>query len=157
MDSIELHRRFHVWDKDSTAEPVRWWPRYADGLLAWSDILQRRRVVILAEAGSGKSVELERQADLLTRQGKLAFHATLQEVAQAGLDDALGIAGSARLQQWRECDEPAWFFIDSIDEAKLEKIRLDNALRKIADGILGHEDRAFIVLSGPTHGVGVRT
>ncbi|BBA45237.1 TPA: hypothetical protein ACK3Q6_006452 [Burkholderia cepacia] len=148
MDSIELRRRFHIWDKDSTAELVRWWPWYVDGLLAWSDILRRRRVVILAEAGSGKSVELERQADLLTRQGKLAFRATLQEVAQAGLDDALGIANSARLQQWRECDDPAWFFIDSIDEAKLEKIRLDNALRKIADGILGHEDRAFIVLSG---------
>ena len=148
MESIELHRRFHVWDKDSASEPVYWWPGYSDHLLAWSDLHKRRRVVILAEAGSGKSVELERQADLLTAQGKFAFYTTLQEVAQKGLDDAMSTASRAQLQRWRESGEPAWFFIDSIDEAKFEKIRLDQALRKIADGMHGNEDRAFIVLSG---------
>ncbi|MCO1348068.1 hypothetical protein L0Z31_11340 (plasmid) [Burkholderia vietnamiensis] len=148
IETIELHRRFHVWDKDSAAEPVYWWPGYSDRLLTWGDLHKRRRVVILAEAGSGKTVELKRQADLLAGQEKFAFHTTLQEVARAGLDDALGKASSARLRQWRESDQAAWLFIDSIDEAKLEKIRLDQALRQIADGIQGHEDRAFIVLSG---------
>ena len=33
-----------------------------DGAKSWDDLLKRRRVVILAEAGSGKSEELKGQA-----------------------------------------------------------------------------------------------
>lgn len=33
METVELHRRFHVWDRDFAAEPVYWWPGYADHVL----------------------------------------------------------------------------------------------------------------------------
>ena len=42
----------------------------------------------------------------------------------------------------------AWFFLDSVDEAKDRNVPLKQALRQIARGIQGYEDRARIVLSG---------
>ncbi|MGY6257318.1 hypothetical protein ACXIVK_28055 [Paraburkholderia caledonica] len=147
-NTIELHRRFHVWEKHSEAEPEYWWPGFEDHLIPWTDLHSRRRVVILAEAGSGKTVELRRQTDLLRGQGSFAFYATLKDVARDGLDDVITNAERTQLQQWRDGDEPAWIFVDSIDEAKEDKIRLGQALRQIAKAISGHEHRAFIVLSG---------
>jgi hypothetical protein len=52
------------------------------------------------------------------------------------------------LNAWRDSNEPEWLFIDSIDEAKLDNIRLQRALRQIAEGIAGGESRAHIALSG---------
>jgi len=50
---------------------------------------------------------------------------------------------------WRErSDESAWFFVDSVDEAKVSGVRLDKALRRIADGFAGGERRARVILSG---------
>ncbi|MFT0171489.1 hypothetical protein ACLKMY_21175 [Paraburkholderia mimosarum] len=147
-NTVELHRRFHAWDKDSSAEPRYSWPGFEEHLLAWQDLHKRRRVVILAEAGSGKTVELRRQAEVLKGQGAFAFYATLKDVARDGLDDVVSDTDRNQLRLWRDGDAPAWFFIDSIDEAKDEKVRLEQALRQIAKAISGHDDRAFIVLSG---------
>ncbi len=114
----------------------------------WPDLLAKRRVVILAEAGSGKTEELTAQACLQTAAGKFAFYATVQDVGRDGLESALRPVGRARLNAWRSSSESGWFFIDSIDEAKLDNIRLERALRQIASGIVGAEGRAHIVLSG---------
>lgn len=117
-------------------------------MLGWPELLAKRRVVILAEAGSGKTEELTEQARLQTSAGKFAFYATVQDVGRDGLENALRPADRERLNAWRSGDEPGWFFIDSIDEAKLDNIRLERALRQIANGIAGREGRAHIVLSG---------
>ncbi len=50
----------------------------------WPDLLELRRVVILAEAGSGKSTEFKTQCATLKAAGKFAFLASVQDVAQAG-------------------------------------------------------------------------
>lgn len=149
MRTIPLNRRFVEW-RDEAVEPSALWWRFAlsDSLLKWSDLQARRRVVLLAEAGSGKTVELAYQAKQLSADGKFAFYATVQDVGHEGLDGALRSIDQKRLYTWRESDQPAWFFIDSIDEAKLDNIRLDKALRQLANGIDGQEHRAFIVLSG---------
>ena len=42
----------------------------------------------------------------------------------------------------------AWFFIDLVDEAKLDGIRLDQACRELAAGVHGAEARSSIILSG---------
>ena len=118
------------------------------GALTWEDLLAKRRVVILAEAGSGKSTELAEQERLSTIAGRYAFGATMQDVGRRGLHGALGHAASQRLEQWRTSDQPAWFFFDSVDEAKASDVRLDDPLREIANGIDGAASRAHIILSG---------
>lgn len=151
MTTVALDRRFYEWrgDVDGLVHS-----RYSaatdfpDGLLGWTDLLTKRRVVILAEAGSGKTEELKEQARLQAAAGEFAFYATVQDVGRVGLENALRLADQERLADWRCSSKPAWFFIDSIDEAKLDSIRLERALRQIAIGLAGGAARAHVVLSG---------
>lgn len=151
MATVPLDRQFHEWRKDAD-ELVHSWYRadvgLSNGMLGWSELLAKRRVVILAEAGSGKTEELTEQSRLQTAAGKFAFYATVQDVGRDGLDKAMRPADRLRLDAWRKSSESGWFFIDSIDEAKLDNIHLERALRQIAEGIAGNEGRAHIVLSG---------
>lgn len=84
-------------------------------------------MIILAEAGSGKSIELEEQARALITAGECAFHATVKNVASYGLATAIGRPAAARLAEWQLGNRIAWFLIDSVDEAKLDHIRLRQA------------------------------
>ncbi len=151
MTTVPLDRRFYEWREDVDGLAHSWYRAAAglsDGMLEWSDLLAKRRVVILAEAGSGKTEELTEQSRLQTAAGKFAFYATVQDVGRDGLDTAIRPADRLRLDAWRKSSESGWFFIDSIDEAKIDNIRLERALRQIAEGIAGNEGRAHIVLSG---------
>lgn len=151
MATIRLNRQFYEWknDTDRLAQSrYRVAAGLSDGLLNWSDLIEKRRVVILAEAGSGKTEELTEQARQQTAAGRFAIYATVQDVGRDGLDKALRLTDRQRLHDWRNSTEPGWFFLDSIDEAKLDNIRLERALRQIAEAIAGGESRAHIVLSG---------
>jgi hypothetical protein len=148
MAFVALDRRFVIWDEKDVDAPTRLSVRELDEEgKTWEELRTHRRVVVLAEAGSGKTEEMRAQARDLTAQGVFAFHAALEDVACNGFDDALS-AERERLGCWRESALPAYFFIDSIDEAKLEGIRLGTALRKLADGIRRAPRRAYVVLSG---------
>jgi hypothetical protein len=150
MPTIPLNRQFYEW-KAGESDLL---PRYralaglSKGLLYWQDLLAKKRVVILAEAGSGKTEELKEQARLQTVAGKFSVYATVQDVGRDGLAPALKSCDQNRLSTWQQSNEPGWFFIDSIDEAKLERIQLETALRKLANSINGAQGRAHIVLSG---------
>ena len=149
MSTIPLNRRFYEWrESDLDLSSYRAAADLFDGLLGWPELLAKRRVVVLAEAGSGKTEELTEQARLQSAAGKFAFYATVQDVGRDGLDKALRPSVRERLRAWRASKDPGWFFIDSIDEAKLDNIRLERALRQLAEGIAGAEGRAHIVLSG---------
>ncbi len=149
MTTIPLDRRFYDWSEDGLDRSrYREAAGLSDDLLGWDELLAKRRVVILAEAGSGKTEELREQARLQLAAGKFAFYATVQDVGRGGLESALPPAHRRSLHDWRASNEPGWFFVDSIDEAKLDNIRLDRALRQLADGITGAEGRAHVVLSG---------
>ena len=76
------------------------------------------------------------------------FYATVEDVGRAGLDGALRAAERERLKVWRASDRDAFFFIDSVDEAKNSGVKLRTVVRNIADGIAGCERRAHIILSG---------
>jgi hypothetical protein len=146
---IALNRRFDEWrEQDPPNSDLR--PPFGrpGGALGWDYLLAKRRVVLLAEAGSGKTVEMAEQARLQTEAGRFAFYATVEDVGHDGLESALRAADRTRLATWRTSNEAAWFFIDSVDEAKLIGVRLEKALRRLGDGIVGAERRAHIVLSG---------
>ncbi len=46
----------------------------------WDELLQKRRVVILAEAGSGKSTEMAERARIIDSRGCYGFPASLEDV-----------------------------------------------------------------------------
>src|SRR4051794_23921524 len=93
-DIINLDRQFVRFRSEEPRDEDML--RYIDALdssLMWTDLLTHRRVVVLAEAGSGKSTELSRQADLLRSSGKRCFLLTLQNVARrGGVEQAMGTA-----------------------------------------------------------------
>jgi hypothetical protein len=147
--AIELDRRFVECREDEQSDPdlVARYGR-TDGTLGWPDLLTRRRVVFLAEAGSGKTTEMSARAHEQADAGHYAFYATVEDVGRKGLEAALRPADRAALATWHSSDKEGWFFIDSVDEAKQSGVKLRAAFRAVAEAIAGAERRAHVVLSG---------
>ena len=146
---ISLDRRFEEWSETEASDPElrsRWGFKHKDQ--SWDDLLLKQRLVILAEAGSGKSEELKLQAARKIAAGEFAFNATVHDVGQKGLGNALHPRDRGKLDTWQHSDRVAWFFIDSVDEAKFDGVRLDQACRELASVIHGAEARAHVILSG---------
>ena len=113
MTTVALDRRFYEWREDADGlahSPYRAAAGLSDGMLGWPDLLAKRRVVILAEAGSGKTEELTEQTCLQTAAGKFAFYATVQDVGRDGLESALRPAHRARMKPRRYNTQNGWFF-----------------------------------------------
>ena len=98
MTTVALDRRFYEWREDADGlanSQYRAAAGLSDGMLGWPVLLAKRRVVILAEAGSGKTEELTEQARMQAAAGKFAFYATVQDVGRDGLESALRPADRA--------------------------------------------------------------
>ncbi|HEU5400209.1 MAG TPA: hypothetical protein VFU86_02560, partial [Terriglobales bacterium] len=147
MSFVELDRAFFPWSEDRP--PGDWFllQRFG-GSQNWSQLLKLQRVIVLAEAGSGKSDELEAQAKAQRKAGRSAFYVTVQDVARSGLPAALSYRDRELFAAWKKSEDPAWFFVDSVDELKLDGMRLETALKELSDAIEGAAFRANILLSG---------
>jgi hypothetical protein len=149
MAHIGLDRQLFPWEEGELSDPdaVLRLGRSAD-LLSWGRVSARRRVVIVAEAGSGKTAEMREQARLRKEAGQFAFYATVGGVGEDGLENSLESEDRTRLVSWRDkSTESAWFFADSVDEAKRRGIRFEKAIRRIADGLGAGLRRAYVILS----------
>lgn len=113
----------------------------------WDDMDHEFRCVILAEAGAGKTEELRQRASVLTSQGKPAFFICIEDI-EADFYQAFEIGEEAQFQAWLQSTDEAWFFLDSVDEARLENPRaFEKALRRFANAIKKGAHRAHIYLS----------
>jgi hypothetical protein len=113
----------------------------------WDDMDREFRCVILAEAGAGKTEELRQRASVLASQGKLAFFIRIEDI-EANFYQAFEIGEEVQFQAWLKSTEEAWFFLDSVDEARLENPRIfEKAIRRFATGIKGVAHRAHVYLS----------
>src|SRR5467141_1226231 len=102
MTIIHLDRRFIVWSETKGTDPELLSYFDATGhTLRWEELLEKHRVVVLAEAGSGKTAELEEQARLTAAQDRFTFQATVQNVGVKGLEVALGSLSARQLEDWR--------------------------------------------------------
>jgi len=89
---IELDRRFRLLDQQEMRD-VEIWRSYPEALFddfpGWSGILEQDRVVVLAEAGSGKTRELKEQQSRLVSDGKAAFYLALESLGHQSFPDLL--------------------------------------------------------------------
>ena len=95
MPTIPLDRRFLGWSKElenTDPDAILRFGRSTD-LSDWADISERRRLVILAEAGAGKTEEMREQARWRIEAGQFAFFATVEDVAADGLEGAAADRG----------------------------------------------------------------
>ena len=151
MNFIDLERRFHVLTgtelEDLEALVSR--SEHRSGLdIGWPDLLDDSRVVLLAEAGSGKTVEMRKQVERLVGEGKYAFFLALDFLDRDPVSDCLSPDETRRFEAWKKDREaPAWFFLDAVDELKLTQGKLDRALRRLSKDLDGHLHHTRIIIS----------
>ncbi|NUW73143.1 hypothetical protein HOP38_11485 [Vibrio mediterranei] len=113
----------------------------------WKSILNQYRTVILAEAGAGKTVELMEMASKLSNEGKPSFFIRIEDIDR-NFDDAFEIGDEDEFEDWLSSNDEAWFFLDSVDEAKLAHPRaFEKAIKRFAKGIEKGAKRAHIYIS----------
>ena len=148
---VDLQRRFCPLDKAELedVEQLSLADKYGFGTsVGWNELLKHARVVLLAEAGSGKTKEMDQQVKRLVGAGQFALFIPLEGLAKEPLSGLLEPPAAEMLEEWcTKPDAPGWFFLDSVDELKLTDGKFDRALLRLAQQLHGHTDRARVLVS----------
>ncbi|WBF66049.1 hypothetical protein LN040_09920 [Desulfovibrio subterraneus] len=149
---VNLHRRFHFLTEEALADPdhlVMLSEHDLGGSVGWAEVLELPRAVVLAEAGSGKTREMQEQAARLASEGKFAFFFPLEQLATETNDE---LTDSIQLTSWAaEANSSAWFFLDAVDELKMSDIKFERALQRLARIIGSNFRRAHVLISSRPH------
>ena len=150
---VPLVRRFcpiAASDSDSDEQDVRAFLGSA-GHKTWPELDKGYRTVILAEAGAGKTFEMQTHAKYLAQQGLPAFFIRIEDIDVA-FEEAFEVGTAESLAQWLDSQAEAWFFLDSIDEARLDNpTTFAKAIRRFATRIKGAQQRAHVCISSRPH------
>ncbi len=149
---IELHRTFHELSKHSSENDdidiIRAF--HFDERLRWPNLIKEYRLIILSEAGSGKTAEIQNVARTLREQGKPAFFLRLEHIPR-DFEDAFEIGTYETFEEWLASGEEGWLLLDSVDEARLRNPGdFELAIRKLSRQISTAKDRTHIVITGRT-------
>lgn len=148
---IDVQRRFHELTDSELGDTELLGALSDDEFgpsIGWSELLQCARVVMLAEAGAGKTIEMREQERRLVGQDRFAFFVPLESLDQNSLVDLLSVAEEKRFERWKaDGQKPAWFFLDAVDELRLTEGKLDRALNRLSKAVNGHLDRARVIIS----------
>lgn len=114
----------------------------------WKTLLQSKRILIISEAGSGKTYECEHQCKRLWDAGEPAFFLELATLAKSDLRAMLSTDEEKRFDGWLSAQSGiATFFLDSYDELKLSLGSFKQALKSLEKSINGRLGRARIVIT----------
>ncbi|MGN5353147.1 hypothetical protein ACQ4P5_13860 [Ralstonia sp. L16] len=148
--TVELHRSFSRPNKKSENDED--WTHYIDfgerGRLTWSDLYEQRVVVVVGEAGIGKTTEFKSETVRLSRAGKPAFFIELSQLVDSdSWSLALGPANAA-FEAWRQSTEEGYFFLDAVDESRLKShAALKKALQVVYANLHQHFPRVHVAVS----------
>ncbi len=113
----------------------------------WDDLLAEYRCVILAEAGAGKTKEFEECAKRIHAEGKYSFFIRIEDI-DSDFVDAFEEGDEFQFNEWLDSTDPAWFFLDSADEARLKDPKqFEKAIRKFAKKVKPAARRCHIYIS----------
>lgn len=118
--------------------------------LRWPDLLQLHRVVILSEAGSGKTEEIRHAAGQLLRDGKPAWFLRLEHVASS-FENAFEVGNYEEFDSWLSSTQEGWLFLDSVDEARLrDPGDFALAIRSLGRRLRSAAQRLHVIVTGRT-------
>ena len=118
------------------------------GSFGWEELLRSQRILIVSEAGAGKTYECRTQQERLWRAGDAAFFLDLATLATSSVRDMLSAEEEKRLDEWlRSQSEIATFFLDSIDELNLTLGKFDQALKQLNKSLEGQLGRVCVVIT----------
>lgn len=114
----------------------------------WDELLHSQRILMVSEAGAGKTYESQAQQSKLWQAGEPAFFLDLATLAVNSVRDMLGGEEEERFEVWlRSQSEFATFFLDSIDELNLTLGKFDQALKRLNKALAGQLGRARIIIT----------
>ncbi|MEA2795342.1 MAG: hypothetical protein QOI87_2722 [Bradyrhizobium sp.] len=118
------------------------------GSFGWDELLRSHRVLIVSEAGAGKTYECQAQQRTLWKAGEPAFFLDLATLAGSSVREMLSQEEEDRFEAWlRSQSEVATFFLDSIDELKLTLGKFDQALTRLNKALAGQLGRVRIFIT----------
>ena len=114
----------------------------------WEGLLRSKRVLMISEAGAGKTYECRKQAQRLWDAGEPAFFVELAALASMDLRSMLDDDEEARLDVWLSSQsDMATFFLDSIDELKLSRGSFEQSLKRLKKVIGSQLGRVRIIIT----------
>src|SRR6476469_9472765 len=117
--AASISRSFHDLPEDRIAEgdqPGLWAGLGGADSTGWPELLASPRIVIISEAGAGKTYECETQQARLWQEGEPAFFLDLAQLANGDLRAMLMPEQEERLDAWLVAQSDiATFFLDSYD------------------------------------------
>lgn len=151
MDTyIDLDRSFCELSKNSESDNVTLRRAYGRGKIRWPDLTKEHRLIILSEAGSGKTTEIRNVTRNLRLDGKAAFFLRLEFICKY-FDLAFVEGTYEEFEGWLKSDKPGWLLLDSVDEARLRSHKdFEWAILKLKKEIGSAIDRTHITLTSRT-------
>lgn len=152
-DFIELNRTFHELSATSDEnDDLELRSMFQMGsAITWQMLLAQYRVVLLSEAGSGKTAEIRNAALRLRNLGRRAFFLRLEH-APNDFEEAFEVGTFPEFGDWLASEEEGWLLLDSVDEARLRSpLDFERAIRKLSKEITPALQRSHIVITSRTH------
>lgn len=148
---IELDRSFRTLVDDSTtaaSDQAKLVPSATS--LKWADLLDLHRVVVLSEAGAGKTEEIRHAARSLRNDGKAAFFLRLEHISTS-FEAAFEEGTHDEFKSWLESTQGGWLLLDSIDESRLRNLMdFEAAVRVLGHRLRPALQRVRLILTGRT-------
>jgi hypothetical protein len=155
---VELNRKFHKFDQSDKVNEDHLFDSYRTSApfcntvsYSWEELLKEKRVVVLGEAGSGKTWELRERSKQLKQAGMFSVYVRLDQIISSPLEERLDPIENRMLASWKNNNEKGYFFLDSVDESKFQKISdFEGALRSFRNAFETDDalyERAHIILS----------
>lgn len=119
--------------------------------LRWPDLLAEARVILLSEAGSGKTEEIRHITRELRGKGKPAFFLRIEHVTQ-DFEACFEEGTLEEFEAWVASGSQGWLLLDSVDEARLNDPKdFERAIRKLGVKLHSVLQDAHIVITGRTN------
>ena len=153
-DYIELNRTFRQLSSDINDDPktddfdlVGALNYHFNKHLNWEELLKESRVILLAEAGAGKTHEIRHVADKLRSEGRAAFFLRLEHVVDY-LEGSFEVGNYHEFQHWLSSNKEGWLLLDSVDEARLKHaIDFEKAIRYLSIHISPAIQRVHLIIT----------
>ncbi|MYK84658.1 MAG: hypothetical protein F4024_19220 [Gammaproteobacteria bacterium] len=148
-DPVPLTRQFSAVprsESDSDESDIRAFLGFSNHV-TWGEIDKRHRSVILAEAGAGKTFEMRARAKHLEGESRYAFFIRIEDIDNF-FEQAFEVGSAESFQQCLGSQADAWFYLDSVDEARLDSPRaFEKAIRRFSAKIKPAQQRAHVCIS----------
>ncbi len=147
-DFIELNRTFHeISNESSKNDDVDISQTFGVESFNWANLINEYRIIILSEAGSGKTAEIRNVTRTLRDQGKPAFFLRLEHIP-TDFEAAFEVGTYEAFEEWLVSSDHGWLFLDSVDEARLRYPGdFERAIHKLSRQISTAIDRSHIFIT----------